>query len=344
MEKKDLFAFLINGSKDGIFGTDENPEGKLLFYDDYLSKSNEPQYFDSDIVWGGWLDVNDFDGDGYYDILVTANNSHEVSKITNQQFENIPFEIFYFDSNGFKERKVIDMEIGSSDGPMSGDVDNDGDIDIIQPKIKTDQDKRSYVLLNDGSGNFTQNFEFLTEIENENERLELSDHGQILFDVNNDGCLDWILPVWNNGKFVIEDGKLIEKEIDGGGPSSYDDLIYINGKYIKSGSRIFWGNCSGEFSYENSLYFDQHQDYLLSELSEYNFESLFGANNFNVLDYNNDGINDIIVAKNYHNHATGLQLFKGEDDGSYTDVTQESFDKFSLKILEKMELKLKETL
>ena len=41
------------------------------------------------------------------------------------------------------------MENASSNGPMSCDIDKDGDIDIIQPKIKTDEDKRSYVLVND---------------------------------------------------------------------------------------------------------------------------------------------------------------------------------------------------
>ena len=39
-------------------------------------------------------------------------------------------------------------------------------------------------------------------------------------DINKDGCLDWVVPVMNNGKFVIEDGKLVEKEIDGGGPTN----------------------------------------------------------------------------------------------------------------------------
>ena len=132
--KDDLFAFLINGGEDGIFQSDENPTGKLMFYDDYLSDTSEPEYFDSEIVWGGWMDVNDYNNDGIYDILVTANNAHEISKDTGELFENIPFEIFYFDSNGFKERKIIDMEIASSDGPMSGDIDNDGDIDIIQSR------------------------------------------------------------------------------------------------------------------------------------------------------------------------------------------------------------------
>ena len=97
--KKDLFAFLINGGEDGINGTDENPTGKLMFYENYLSESSEPQYFDSEIVWGGWLDVNDFNGDGIFDILVTGNNAHEISKVDGNLFENIPFEIFYFNND-----------------------------------------------------------------------------------------------------------------------------------------------------------------------------------------------------------------------------------------------------
>jgi len=325
--KKDLFAFLINGGEDGINGTDENPTGKLMFYENYLSESSEPQYFDSEIVWGGWLDVNDFNGDGIFDILVTGNNAHEISKVDGNLFENIPFEIFYFNNDGFSERKVIDMDIASSDGPMSGDIDKDGDIDIIQSKsIFTGINIPSFVLLNDGNGNFTQNYNFLTEESGEPEQLTLSDHGQILFDINKDGCLDWILPVWNGGEFVVENNKLVEKET-----GSFESLVYVDGKYIKSGSRILWGDCSGNYSYANSKYFDQHQDYLLTELSEYTFESLYGANNYNVLDFNNDGINDIILAKNYHNKATGLQLFKGNSDGSYTDVTQDTFDKFFFK-------------
>jgi hypothetical protein len=325
--KKDLFAFLLSGGVDGITGTDENPTGKLMFYEDYLSESSEPQYFDSEIVWGGWLDVNDFNGDGFLDILVTGNNAHEISKVDGNLFENIPFEIFYFNTDGFSERKVIDMDIASSDGPMSGDIDKDGDIDIIQSRsVFPGINIPSFVLLNDGEGNFSQNYNFLTEDYGKPERLTLPDHGQILYDINKDGCLDWILPVWNGGEFVIENNKLIEKET-----SNSESLVYVNGKYLKSGSRILWGDCTGNYTYANSKYFDQHQDYLLSELSEYTFESLYGANNYNVLDFNNDGINDIILAKNYHNKATGLQLFKGNSDGSFTDVTQDSFDKFFFK-------------
>ena len=334
--KDDLFAFLINGGEDGIFQSDENPTGKLMFYDDYLSDTSEPQYFDSEVLWGGWLDINDFNNDGFYDILVTGNNAHETSAITGIQYEDIPFEIFFFNAGGFSERRVIDMLPFTSNGPMSGDIDNDGDVDIMIQKRgggDTDEwrDSRSFTLLNDGQGNFVENFEFFTEVPGEQERMRKDDHGQILYDINEDGCLDWVLPVQNNGQFIIENNVLVEQEIDGEGPLSYDDLIYVDGEYVKSGSRIFWGNCSGNFSVSNSTYFDQHQDYLLSELSEYNFESLFGALNYNVFDFNQDGINDIILAKNYHNRATGLQLFMGNEDGTYTDVTQDSFDVFFFK-------------
>ena len=89
--------------------------------------------------------------------------------------------------------------------------------------------------MNDGNGNFTQNYNFLTEKSGEPEQLTLSDHGQILFDINKDGCLDWILPVWNGGEFVVENNKLVEKET-----GSFESLVYVDGKYIKSGSRIFF--------------------------------------------------------------------------------------------------------
>ena len=334
--KKDLFAFLFNAGQSGVQGNHESPQGKLVFYDNYLSDTSEPQYFDSEILWGGWFDINDFNNDGFYDILVTGNNSHEVSAITGLQYEDIPFEIFFFNSGGFSERREINMLPFSSNGPMSGDIDNDGDIDIIVQKLgggNTDEwrNSRSFTLLNDGNGNFIENFEFFTEVPGEQERMRKDDHGQILYDINEDGCLDWVLPVWNNGQFIIENNELIEKEIDGGGPTSYDDLIFVDGEYIKSGSRILWGDCSGEFNLSNSTYFDQHQDYLLSELSEYNFESLFGATNYNIFDFNQDGINDIILTKNYHNYGTGLQLFMGKNDGTYTDVTQGSFDVFFFK-------------
>ena len=91
---------------------------------------------------------------------------------------------------------------------------------------------------------------------------------------------------YSNGQFNygrFENNKLVEKET-----GSFESLVYFDGKYIKSGSRILWGDCSGNYSYANSKYFDQHQDYLLTELSEYTFESLYGANNYNVLDFNND--------------------------------------------------------
>ena len=323
--KKDLFGWLYNAGEGGTQGNKLNPQGKILLVEDYLNPNAEKQYLDSEIIYGGLMDLNDFNNDGYLDVLITGNNSHEVDQF-GEQFPNVPFEIFYFSSDGFRREK-LDF-IADSVGPITGDVDNDGDIDIIETKDKTNEEERSYLLRNDGKGNFFIDNNFYSEGLDGLESLEKSEG--VLFDLNNDGCLDWVTNLSNQGYFVEEDGVLFEYpfEILQTGPGRYDDPVYVEGEYVKSGLRILWGNCSGNFDIRNSSHIDTQQPYLRDQLGG-DLESSLGSKNYAFMDYNSDGFTDILLVKEYQNQKfKGIQIFKGSSDSSYLDVTEEILDQY----------------
>lgn len=120
------------------------------------------------------LEINDFNGDNYMDIVVLHDPG--ISTI-----------LYLNDGNGiFTEySNLADSSLTSVAG-SSADIDNDGDNDLIIAY----RGGKTKVYLNDGSGHFTSDFE----------TAETSGWTQVrLVDVDNDGKLDFVLGAYNPG-------------------------------------------------------------------------------------------------------------------------------------------------
>jgi hypothetical protein len=143
------------------------------------------------------FEIADVDGDSRLDILI--------SEETYPDF-NIPGSAYWFknpeDPRGVWTRNVIGQFRGYYAPQSMGvtDMDNDGDMDVVLGEHQNQ--KRMFVLLNDGTGNFT---EHLVGSGKES-------HGLVLSDIDNDGDIDIIHIGWNDYQSLhLWENKAIQK-------------------------------------------------------------------------------------------------------------------------------------
>jgi hypothetical protein len=228
--------------------------------------------------------------------------------------ENKSFEIFLFQEDGsFTIREVTPTT--SAHDYDTGDIDNDGDIDIIFVTYRQDANLTNhksgypYIYLNDGQGNFTE----LNSIEKFNGLNEItgnkSDNEPViynlttrLFDVDNDGNLDLLF---------------------GGG--GYKD---VGGQFTPKPS-IYWGNENLNFDLNNPT------ELLPSEELQVEIQNLYEINRglailgFSYFDYNNDGNQDVLVIGTEDYYGNFYLLFRNNGDRTFTDVTKQKVPQYS---------------
>lgn len=310
------FAYWSNLANDGEWGT--NP-GKYVLINDFFLGNREKLTFDTQLSFGGKMDLSDLNNDGVLDVLMYSNNIHQNSSSAyNSTLNELPVEYVRVNNNVFTS-SFIGPPISSHDG-SSGDIDNDGDIDVLLISLNDSNTNRDniypIVLINNGSGDFVEEFAFT---DNENfislnyvYMSEFNDYESLhyeLFDLNNDGNLDII------SGFNIE---------------SNDQ--YVNRE--REGIDIFWGDGTGKFTTSNS------SKVYANDLEGYQY-SLLGSS---YLDFDNDGDLDIFSvstraesgnfvsdggvidngANFYQNYA--IHLFEN-NNGEFEDVTHIYIDK-----------------
>ena len=184
----------------------------------------------------------------------------------------------------------------------TGDVDNDGDIDILNfpdghPENQLIKQKFPTILYNDGVGNFTEELIF-KDTSLEDYYWSMDSTTSHLFDMDGDGFLDLVF-----GRDI------------GVSPG---DKPFIEGIFwfeIEN-TTILWGDGSGKFSWDNK------SDLILK--NELNcIQTLLG---FGFTDYDNDGDIDLVVqtTKEYSNYI--LNLFENKGNRSFEDVTVDKID------------------
>lgn len=310
------FAYWSNLANDGEWGT--NP-GKYILINDFFLGNREKLTFDTQLSFGSKMDLSDLNNDGVLDVLMYSNNIHQNSSSAyNSSLNELPVEYIRINNNVFTS-SFIGPAITSHDG-SSGDIDNDGDVDVLLISINdnnTDRDNiYPLVLINNGNGDFVEDFAFT---DNENfislnyvYMSEFNDYESLhyeLFDLNNDGNLDII------SGFNIE---------------SNDQ--YVNRE--REGIDIFWGDGTGKFTTSNS------SKVYANDLEGYQY-SLLGSS---YLDFDNDGDLDIFSVSTraesgnyqsdggvidsgtnfYQNYA--IHLFEN-NNGEFEDVTHIYIDK-----------------
>jgi hypothetical protein len=260
--------------------------------------------------------LGDFNNDGNFDIMMSGTNSHNGYDSSGNLLygENKSFEIYLFQEDGSFTISEVTPTTSVHDYD-TGDIDNDGDIDIIFVTYRQDADLTNhksgypYIYLNDGQGNFTElnsieKFNGLDEItgdksDNESVIYNLTTR---LFDIDNDGNLDLLF---------------------GGG--GYKD---VEGQFTPKPS-IYWGKENLNFDLNNPT------ELLLSDELQVEIQNLYEINRglailgFSYFDYNNDGDQDILVIGTEDYYGNTYLLFRNNGDRTFTDVTNEKIPQFS---------------
>ena len=249
--------------------------------------------------------VADFNGDGmsdYYDTSILYLSNTE-GKLVNKSFSNLP-ELFFEPNHG---------QIFVHDAAY-GDLDGDGDLDIFVPisdytktgyRFGGDEDPCSgcvenipfTMLINDGEGNFEANhllpqFDNWVEVDYDNwgnNIDQLWPTTATIGDFDNDGYGDIALGWFNP---IIADRYGFSKNSSG--------VVYFND-----------GN--------NDWTKRQHV-----ELPENFFGDNGNANDMEVMDFNNDGYMDILLASTIHEpyyHSRVIQFFQNDLGRSFIDIT-----------------------
>jgi hypothetical protein len=301
--KLDLFAFSTRFEifpENGDLG--RNP-GKFFIISDVFGGNRTKIIFDTDLSWvGGSFLLNDYDGDGKKEMAIFNSNAHQnvLYGINNPLF---PVRIYKIDQNFNLTYKEVGNPLNMHSG-TTGDVDNDGDIDIIQwplnlgRGVEPENLRYPYVLLNDGKGNFTSKSLLSNQSDFKSKFYDWSASIYELFDLNNDGNLD-ILFGYNFGN--------VTRQNDPNNPA----FDMVNKKI-----GILWGNGTGQFDYTNITYLN------LSDFQGH-WMSLSGAG---FTDFDGDGDVDVMLQSttNNINYSKTYVLYFIENKGNkiFEEATQ----------------------
>ena len=179
--------------------------------------------------------------------------------------------------------------MGFTHDAHASDIDGDGDIDIFIPFASPMKDgtlPNWTVLVNDGTGNFSINTNFPEQARN------LFATAAVSGDFDNDGYGD-IAVGWFNPEEAKQFGFSDQSEISAG--------------------TILWNDGNGNWDTRD-----------WTELPDGFYGSNGNANDIQTIDFNNDGLMDIVLASTkqqpYYN-GRAVQFFMNNGDETFTDVT-----------------------
>jgi hypothetical protein len=308
--KVDYFGFSL--------GSGESIKGKYILIENINDNPKKPIIFDSELYAVSSALISDINGDGSMEILLFSQNNHGYqcgSGNLNNYLENI-FKISINKNKTITEERIGNIPLGTHDG-TSGDIDNDGDVDIIVwPTGISDCKKSNNIslpikLINDGNGNFS-------------EQPFFSDESILI----NDGFAEWILTTYYlfdiNGDNILDlIGGLYLDKID---PRFKDNTFNKSRKHLTdSGIYIIYGEGGGKFLYENI-------QYIKNSMFSNQTQLLYGLS---FTDYNNDGNFDILTTSyvvdtsrsiNIDGDNYVLNLFQNNTNGNFKNVTEEVID------------------
>jgi hypothetical protein len=306
--KLDLFWF---GMSTNIWSgpiTGSHSNGKYFIISNYFGQNAPYEFieYNSSVEFAAaGVYAQDLDGDNQEEILIFSNNVHQINTFgggvyigdTSNPPEELGTVILKIDNNfNLLSENIVGTPKAIHRG-SSGDIDNDGDIDILNfptghPVNQTVKQKFPTILYNDGSGNFTEELIF------KNTNLEdyyysMGSTVSHFFDMDGDGFLDLIF-----GRDI-------------GNPS--EELPFFEGInwFVNDNTKILWGDGSGKFSWENK------SELILN--NELNLrQTLLGVA---FTDYDSDGDIDIVVVTTPEYSGYIVNLFKNQGNRSYQDVT-----------------------
>jgi hypothetical protein len=303
----DYFSFLTANYPTGNWAVED---GLYMLIDDVFNPSRDYKYYNSnghkfEIV----TELIDINYDGIYEILAANQNSHNTGNGTYP--DQIPPRIHSFLLNGNMNFEDFINEPRGSHDFATGDVDNDGDTDILfweytltndtnitQELWNTEHYGKPILYINDGNGNFEEqdrkvSFPGLYEIFIDKENSPYDQYVGLyvdLFDFDNDGILDIIV---------------------GNNYGDYDKLT--------EGLKIIWGDGEGVFNFNNTYNLPNTSIY---DYSRSKYYVPFGGA---YLDIDNDGDLDIVITgeTDYSEKGWWIQIFEQTSRRVFKDVSNE---------------------
>ena len=228
----------------------------------------------------------DFDNNGYLDFWV-ADTGPDYPPFPGSEFGIV---FFYKDS---AVTKLIPNSIDYNHTASSGDIDNDGDIDIVTV---------AYKYLNDGFGNFTRSKSLSVSTIDTVSNVGGGYYHHELMDLNNDGYLDAIFG---------------HAEIFG------DSVWDSNPRQFNGRNRIYWGNGKGDYYYSNSTQLPMTYPATKDTFSI--------VDDFDFYDFNQDGYQDIIVLRScWRGVGYYIQILENRRNKEFIEVTDKYISNFKL--------------
>ena len=318
--KLDYFASSWTFTPDNKFG---NEKSQFIFISDYFSSNiNQTKtVLQSEYInWASPTSIADFDNNGFLDILVLHNNRHNNSSNNSNnvggQNQNIssgqPVIVFFEQDGQYREVAFGPNNIDTHQS-TSGDIDGDGDIDIIMFPwyVQNEISPSPKILLNEGGGSF-ETIELLSDYESFIQQFPFNWNvlSFNLFDLNGDGNMDIVGGTNLND---ISENKEFERVWE------YRDEN-TKGFHNNAKPWIIWGTDDLQFSSANIILLDK---------IEHRYKSALLGSGFS--DFDSDGDIDIILISTvadgeiyYGNYE--LTLFENKGDKVFEDVTSEKID------------------
>jgi hypothetical protein len=187
---------------------------------------------DNKKVFASKMLIGDFDKNGYPDVfLMTGMDGAGCGNCSEPEFPN--YIMFNKDGKSFAVKSISDWK-SVWRSATSGDIDNDGDLDIVQTNTKHHLGVSNKLLLNDGKGNFSAR---ASGIDN----IGWVDRSELI-DIDKDGFLDLVL----------------------------NDVVDENG--YANRFRIMWGN-GKDFTAANSTRITIPNDMFLLDIDAYDIDN-----------------------------------------------------------------------
>ena len=304
----DMFAFLTN-FKDSPYAS---KNGKFLLVNDVLGDNPQKTYTDANVKFLPRLRTIDINKDGRMEVLFSSEEDHQLSD--GSYGTPSAFQIISIDLSG----NISIQKIGESvsiHGQAFGDIDSDGDIDIITWRnaytnpTNIDLGSMPILYLNSGTGTFTQVDSFnyfkglsqLIPVQSNGKRKNYSATAIELFDLDADGNLDLLVSLTHNQKNLP--------------PSEYNH----------PSTRVYWGQGSGYFDFVNH-FTDLPVDYLTNLNIDPNiYLTQLG---FSFLDYDKDGDIDVITSSTPFYGGFIIQLCENKGGRKFQDVTKSKINSY----------------
>lgn len=298
----DFFGWMVNISSATSLGYISGP-GRWVWWPNYEDENSSPTYYNSSLWFAARYEMNDFNGDGIIDLLWENENHHEDGS-GGFYTDHYPLLITYLSESGMTE-KTIGPPTGAHD-IATGDIDNDGDVDIIEAEWHygdCDHVSVPSFYINDGVGNFSfskSNLEESSLFLQNNSCVDMIFTYISLFDINKDGYLDVVSGYSNNHEI----------------PDFVEEL-YNATNYNPNYLKVWIGDGSGNFSLNNSLDISVTSP---STVINTNTEPVIQLGG-NFVDLDSDGFPEIITVETYNYSGWGIRVYRNINGEEIEDVT-----------------------